>query len=1178
MSSTVVHPDQLQKLIDQLPDFLDELRAQGYKIGVQEYITAKSLLFKLNALGSLPATLNALSEWLTPLLATTPEEQRAFSSDFDKWLARVFPPEPLPEPVPPRPLGPGPGPAGVTPKPPLWFANLNLYRQYVALIAVAVIVIAVMLFAGRNSAPTNPNANGNGNGNINRGGYATQDPSPTPSTSPIKPPPTPTEIRQFGYASIIPPPGSSSSGGSWYAPEESWYSKNFFWVLGTASSMPLALFVFWWGWNLYQRRLQLQRWNSIQKPRLDRIPVEGIRNKIFHGGSFRRIARELRRHRRLHSKRLDIHATVGVTSRRGGLFTPVYGKRRALPEYLVLIDRVGYKDQQANYDNEIVNRLVENDVFIDRYFFQGDPNWCSQGGPESPQRSLQDLAGRHPDHHLIIFSEGEGLINPLTGQPHEWLKTLSQWRARALITPLPVLDWSYREWVLSRSDFTVVPASLRGMQHLVESISAEGLLKRPGPDDSRPYPALLDQKPELWSQREEPSQVNKLCAQLKRFLDDPGYYLLCACAVYPSLQWELTLYLAFQLLTREQIDQCLASLVRLPWLRYGFTPDWLRSRLIADLGPERERLVRRHLQHLLLTYLKDPQNPIPLPYASQTSIPEDSALIDKVKERLSDWWKWRQLRRYIKPAPDRNLLHDEVFLNFMSRSRLAFAIPNLLRRYFLRSGKWQLGLRSLPAFSMAMLASIVILSTLLLTHPVLGLPPMEPAPSQLAAPALMYSPTKGLNGTDVSFMVTSSIPNTYDFRGMTLFAPGRSGVAVDRLKPVRDKVEATVHVERNAKPEQIELTLRDVNGNAFARLPFEVGNVVPTDNRRQLQIQFLNPDGSTFRERVPFVLNRLGAGYPKLNLTFRGGGSTSMMQAGLVEPGMYQITVPSDFEISHALPETLKTIGPLRVSIPIPVGSGFFQITLFMANVKQCASAPLVSLPGNMTINEGPAATVEVKLIGKNQEILDAGSEPFSWEAVDDLGRTLELGRSTDSTAKVLLETKGLANRTITVRVAIGFTQFGFFPCLRTSSMKIFVIEQNPPPPVRPTSTPTTEESPASGELDKRKPSTLKVKAVIRFSVPDEKNPRLTCVWAKNSDSTWTFKSLSSGTGYIDVIGSITVDGMSGTLLRNRKLPELEYFIPNDTGKGGVWLFRTRENGGEWSTGKEMRNLRFGDR
>src|SRR5262249_52285698 len=79
---------------------------------------------------------------------------------------------------------------------------------------------------------------------------------------------------------------------------------------------------------------------------------------------------------------------------------------------------------------------------------------------------------------------------------------------------------------------------------------------------------------------------------------------LSACAVYPELNWDLTLFLGQSvtdgagapLLTLPR----LAALVRLPWFRQGFMPDWLRQRLIDDLGPEREGIVRSRPALLLL--------------------------------------------------------------------------------------------------------------------------------------------------------------------------------------------------------------------------------------------------------------------------------------------------------------------------------------------------------------------------------------------------------------------------------------------------------------------------------------------------------------------------------------------------------------------------------------------------
>ena len=47
----------------------------------------------------------------------------------------------------------------------------------------------------------------------------------------------------------------------------------------------------------------------------------------------------------------------GTTIRQAGLFTPSLGRRRVLPEYLLLIDRACLQDEQAAVGDELARRL-----------------------------------------------------------------------------------------------------------------------------------------------------------------------------------------------------------------------------------------------------------------------------------------------------------------------------------------------------------------------------------------------------------------------------------------------------------------------------------------------------------------------------------------------------------------------------------------------------------------------------------------------------------------------------------------------------------------------------------------------------------------------------------------------------------------------------------------------------
>ena len=857
MSALPSEPKALAEFVEKLPDFLDELREQqGYNIGTQQYIATQDLIVALAANRSLPATLQELDAWLAPLLCSSPEEQKDFPHQFAQWLNRHPVLRDAPLPVEPPLIEPQPtGLSEQTKAPPAAVAAegfLNYLRNHrrailvgLSLIVLVFCLIIIFVRSDKFTEETGPgtkrisqvdNANttlvndtantGPLNQNVNEGPSAENtDYDSGYINSNIG---TNTNVGRNANTG-----GNSNSQGGQAGNQstrvenwEEWYRRHFSLIRYSLAGAPLFFFGFWWIWRYYRRRTQLERWASDKSPRLDRIVVKGARERLFRSAAFRAIARELRRHRRFSANQLDVAPTVKATVQRGGLFTPVHGSQRALPEYLVLIDRAGYSDQQASLHNEIIRRLWDDDVFVDRYFFHGDPRICQQDGPASPHVLLEDLVALHPDHYLVIFGDGSGLLNPLTGQPQSWLSLFSPWRGRALLTPEPVVDWEYREWALANADFLVLPANEDGLKALVRAINTGAPPRTDGVDRSLPYPELLRDKPDLWLERHAPSPkvINKLCAQLRRYLGGDSYHLLNACAIYPVLQWDLTLYLATQLIAPDELENTLSALVRLPWFRHGWMPDWLRLQLIADLPPERETGIREKLELLLANFIQNPRKGFQLSFVPDPAPAKPGRWQqwrEKLGSRLRQWQRRRLLRFFIKTSPEDSPLRDYVFLNFISDSKLAVAVPDALRRFLFKKGRTEFGLRAAPVVVLALTAALLIWALLPKPSPPPEIKPEQPitgptsyptpdttptttptpAPDdrQTPFPQLAYRPTRAVRGQRLTFTVTGFDCSRTDLNSLSLRAAPGSGITVNDLTPNGCQLSAQISVAPDAR-------------------------------------------------------------------------------------------------------------------------------------------------------------------------------------------------------------------------------------------------------------------------------------------------------------------------------------------------------------------------------------------
>ena len=235
---------------------------------------------------------------------------------------------------------------------------------------------------------------------------------------------------------------------------------------------------------------------------------------------------------------------------------------------IVLIEKVSFNDHQAEYFDRLINQLSELDIAITRYFFKA--NFHSGYKTQISQQLLAQLSKHSPENRLIIISEGN---NPITNQLLEWVLKYSNWSNCILLT----LDdiWNKKSLQIDKfyiSSIDEIPQHAKDL-----AVDREWHSK---------YPRYLYEYPSRWLEANSPEATvqAELLRQIKVYLGKDNYQCLCATAAYPELHWALTLHLA-------NIFNCLniTKLIRLPWFRQAYMPDWLRQRLLEDLSTPKIR-------------------------------------------------------------------------------------------------------------------------------------------------------------------------------------------------------------------------------------------------------------------------------------------------------------------------------------------------------------------------------------------------------------------------------------------------------------------------------------------------------------------------------------------------------------------------------------------------------------
>jgi len=673
-----------------LLQLVETLRNAGYAIGVQQHIAAQNLLLGLAAEERLPKDLSRLQTLLAPILCSTPQEQKDFARYFKLWKQQQETCEDRQE------------TEIVREAKQLKRGNHWLRAVLSILLFMASLYAVVWYLETTDTQPVAP---------IEKPKTTQQAPTQPKNNQPETPiiePKTQADPKlDAAIAKLLQAPPAPQ-----HSPFRQGLDNIDLMLVGQVIVfliLFLAAIAYWL--HRYSERF-LNRHTSNEEPQLKHIYFPEIVAQLFQKPLLFKIARQLRLHTELPAAHLDVEKTVTRTIEQGGLFTPIQGTMRILPEYLLLVDKRSFRDHQAQMVDNLQQHLMDREVHINRYDFEGDPRLCQPvgSGTETDHAvPLQALVARYPRHRVLIFADLQALRDPLSGKPLAWVEHLRLWPHATLFSHNPIPT-------NTDSDFLVLPATIDGLKTLAETLSSGKASKNklfPDGISATPYPPLLRQRPDRWLARHAPNNatLDKLLQQVRDYLDDEESWLwFSACAVYPELHWHLTLYLGHNLTTtdrnaaqweREKLTGVLSEarltrLGRLPWFRDGAMPNWLRQSLIEHLNPTQEKQLRRLVESLLEK-------------AVIKQKPDDSFHLDIAERPLPRRVLLKWLRRMGAKTQPRSAWQDRVFVDFVTNP-LSVRLPKTLRR-LLDAENNQTAYRRLALFTAPVTLPILLLIT-----------------------------------------------------------------------------------------------------------------------------------------------------------------------------------------------------------------------------------------------------------------------------------------------------------------------------------------------------------------------------------------------------------------------------------------------------------------------------------
>jgi WD40 repeat protein len=699
MNQQITHeiPDWIKS--DRLTAFIEELREEGYKIGISQYIAAQKLVLTLIDQGETLDSPGSLGGYLGPIFCSSPTEQEDFQQRFKRWLDSL-PTSPALETTTSEvhPLDT---------KAQVLSQELSDIQSHANQLTVGLVIVATALIAALFPLIWNPSRTPTT--------VATPTPtltSPTPKASSSVPTPSPTP-KASKESSPSPEPSKLvfkpivNASSPFFC---GWQQK---WLIFFILAVPITVFLYALRRGLWSKQadLFLKRLGMDREPKLEKISIQGVEQDLFPPLIFNQIARGLKRRVRIPSHQLDVNKTIEATLKKGSWLSPVYGTYQTLVEYLFLVDSASFRDHQAQFVEEMINCLKKDGVLITVYFFEGDPRICFSKERNNSPRKLQEIIHQYHDRCLIVVSDSDRFFSDISGELEPWVSQLKTWEKRAVLTPNPISNWSNQDFFLAQY-FIVLPATTEGLQVLSQVLNPEVIKSYLlSGQVQTPLPEQLLIHSFHWLDRSPPTaaEITSMLKSLEQYLGEDGYYWFTACAVFPELHWNITLYLGTQLKTdsnKSLAEVCSPiKLARLPWFRSGYMPDWLRSLLILKLTKEQELTIRLALQNLLVSSVQGTVNQQQLEVATQY----EKMLPDLLNPML---------RLLSKRSEDGSPLRDYLFLDFMQgKPILATKVPDELRDSLKRKNLLP---RTLPrTFGEWLVAAVIITGATLL--PLFGL-------------------------------------------------------------------------------------------------------------------------------------------------------------------------------------------------------------------------------------------------------------------------------------------------------------------------------------------------------------------------------------------------------------------------------------------------------------------------
>jgi len=557
---TLTHTTTVKMYPHLLPfeDFFTYLQQQGFELGVDDFLKVQVLLNRLPE-DCPPERLRRL---LCPLLANNQDQQASFYQAFDSYFGGVAPAK---EPLPSRSVE--------TPKEENLHTELDseevekelgedarfekygeakrfTFWGFITSRLTWVIgfgaLLLLLLFLGLNQNPSPKQT-----GDVHTEAFS-----------------KPLEHESASKYRVEKPYESQSAFGYW-------------WLVWTTLLVGGGI-VLYRSFKEERNSFYLEAESHLKPPKYWNIQIPKTELKFQYSPIFKQVSQQLQQRQRTPTTQIDVAKTVAETIKAAGFPRFRYLKQSTSPEYLILLPQSKYKDQQLQLFEMWYQVLKEQEVWVHRFFYKNNqPELCTDENGNIFH--LKELHAKHGDCRLLVFASLNDFdLKKSAAAMVFW----SDWSEKALLSIGSPSKEAHD--LVNENNFFLLPAKLESLTQ-INSIFE-------GKSDVPVFDAV-----KVLAKKWEGLSVAETVRELKRTLNEVSFQWLCATALYPEMNWDLTVYIGEALFDERELvkEANVMPLVNLPWFRKGSMPDALRVALTGQLEEQKKSLAREALLHLL---------------------------------------------------------------------------------------------------------------------------------------------------------------------------------------------------------------------------------------------------------------------------------------------------------------------------------------------------------------------------------------------------------------------------------------------------------------------------------------------------------------------------------------------------------------------------------------------------